>query len=54
MCKMYWGEEFDYNVDDLMCNIHNKYTSAMINGLFKSVSTFDQIKDELIDNNPEV
>lgn len=48
MCKIYWKEEFNYKLEDLKCDVHDKYTSAMLNGLFKSVSTFDQIKSELI------
>ena len=48
MCVAYWKEEFKYSLDDLHCSVNDKYTSAMINGLFKSVSHFEQIKDLFI------
>ena len=49
MCSTYWKEEFHYNLKELKSSINEKYTSAMLNGLFKSVSNFEEIKDLLIE-----
>ena len=48
MSKLYWEDEFVYELSDIKKDLDYKYTSAELINNFRSVNTFEEIKDLII------
>jgi ATP-dependent 26S proteasome regulatory subunit len=48
MSKLFWKDEFTYNIDNIRDDIENVFSYAELANIFRSATTFDDIRNKII------